>query len=184
MSTTRQLYPHSLSYHARSLTRWGDVDTAAAESKISELGSPMKSELTTGSSVYRIRPSNSSSAASLTAALISSIVVGRSRTHVRSRSDTSATGTRRAKPVSFPRSVGRILPRELAAPLLVGMMLLMPLRPLRQSLGLALSTVGCDMVSACTVVIRPSERPKLSSMIFASGANALVVHDAQETTLG
>ena len=166
------------------MTSVGDVAIAAAESKIKELGSPMKSELTTGSSVYRTRPSNSSSAASLTAALISSIDVARLRTHVRSKRDTSATGTRRANPVSLPLREGMILPRELAAPLLVGMMLVSPLRPLRQSLGFALSTVGCDMVSACTVVIRPSERPKLSSMILANGAKQLVVQLAQLTTCG
>lgn len=40
------------------------------------------------------------------------------------------------------------------------------------------STVFCVAVVACTVVINPSSMPKLSCMIFASGAKQFVVHDA------
>ena len=51
---------------------------------------------------------------------------------------------------------------ELAAPVLAGMMFWYALRPPRQSFLDGPSCVGCVAVAACTVVMRPSSRPKLS----------------------
>merc|ERR1719431_77437 len=74
-------------------------------------------------------------------------------------------------------------PTALAAPVPEGMMFCWaPLPPL-QSLPLGPSTHFCVAVTAWTVVIRPSTRPKLSLMTLASGARQLVVQEALETTL-
>ena len=97
---------------------------------------------------------------------------------VRSTTDTSGTGTRKAIPVSFPLSAGMTLPTALAAPVDDGMMFVPAVRPPRQSLLDGPSTVFCVAVNACTVVIRASMMTKLSLMTLASGARQLVVHDA------
>merc|ERR1719326_1377958 len=71
----------------------------------------------------------------------------------------------------------------LAAPVDDGMMLVAAARPARQSAPfIEPSTVSCDAVVACTVVMRPCLMPNFSLMVFTSGARPLVVHDAQETT--
>ena len=85
--------------------------------------------------------------------------------------------------VSLPLSEGMTLPTALAAPVDDGMMLLPTARPPRQSFFDGPSTVFCVAVVECTVVIKPSRIPKLSLMIFASGARQLVVHDAFDTTV-
>ena len=56
-------------------------------------------------------------------------------------------------------------------------------RPPRQSFLLGPSTVGWVAVVACTVVIKPSVKPKLSLITFAIGARQLVVQEALLTTL-
>ena len=53
-------------------------------------------------------------------------------------------------------------------------------RPLRQSFFDEPSTVGCEAVTACTVVIKPLLLPKASSIAFTTGASPFVVHDVQE----
>ena len=103
------------------------------------------------------------------------------RTAVRSTTETSAVGTRKDMPVSLPLSEGSTLPTALAAPVADGMMFCPAPRPPRQSFIEGPSTVFCVAVVACTVVIKPSSMPKFSSMILASGARQLVVHDALET---
>merc|ERR1719310_2197246 len=78
---------------------------------------------------------------------------------------------------------GYALATALAAPVDDGMMLVAAARPARQSEPfIEPSTVSCDAVVACTVVIRPCLMPNLSWMVFTSGARPLVVHDAHETT--
>jgi len=62
---------------------------------------------------------------------------------VRSTTDTSVVGTRKAIPVSFPFSSGSTLPTALAAPVALGMMLVLAVRPPRQSLFEGPSTVFC-----------------------------------------
>merc|ERR1719253_2281099 len=78
---------------------------------------------------------------------------------------------------------GKALATALAAPVDDGMMLVAAARPARQSAPfMEPSTVSCDAVVACTVVMRPCLMPNLSWMVFTSGARPLVVHDAHETT--
>merc|ERR1719326_417970 len=78
---------------------------------------------------------------------------------------------------------GYALATALAAPVDDGMMLVAAARPARQSAPfIEPSTVSCDAVVACTVVMRPCLMPNFSLMVFTSGARPLVVHDAQETT--
>merc|ERR1712012_1203052 len=102
---------------------------------------------------------------------------------VRSTTETSGVGTRKAIPVNFPFSSGITLPTALAAPVAAGMMFWAAPRPPRQSLPLGPSTVFWVAVVAWTVVIKPSEILKLSWMILARGARQLVVQEAFETTV-
>merc|ERR1719373_270011 len=124
-------------------------------------------------------------AASLIAATISSYLAGFSRRHVKSTTETSGVGTRKAMPVSLPFTAGKHLPTALAAPVEEGMMFCDAQRPPRQSLPprLGPSTVSCVAVMAWTVVIRPSTRPNFSCTTLVSGARQFVVHEALETTV-
>merc|ERR1712193_137222 len=71
----------------------------------------------------------------------------------------------------------------LAAPVDDGMMLAEAARPARQSLPfIEPSTVSCEAVAACTVVIRPFLMPNFSLITLTRGARPLVVQEAQETT--
>merc|ERR1719424_2811514 len=117
----------------------------------------------------------------LTSAQISSYVVAFSNSHVRSTTDTSMVGTRKAIPVSLPATSGTTLATALAAPVEEGMMLPDAARPPRQSFFDAPSTVGCDAVMAWMVVIKPRLMPNASLTAFTKGARPLVVHEAQET---
>eukprot|EP01085_Mycamoeba_gemmipara_P004506 Mycagemm_TRINITY_DN11196_c0_g1::TRINITY_DN11196_c0_g1_i1::g.4506::m.4506 type:complete len:109 gc:universal TRINITY_DN11196_c0_g1_i1:895-569(-) len=107
-------------------------------------------------------PFRGPSEASLMAFLISSYEAGFSRRTVRSTTDTSGLGTRKAMPVSLPLSAGNTLPTALAAPVEAGMMFWPAPRPARQSLPEGPSTVFWVAVVACTVVIRPSTMPNFS----------------------
>merc|ERR1719198_1009028 len=78
---------------------------------------------------------------------------------------------------------GYALATAFAAPVDDGMMLTPAARPARQSAPfMEPSTVSCEAVAACTVVMRPCLMPNFSLMVFTIGARPLVVHDAQETT--
>merc|ERR1719210_1540333 len=127
----------------------------------------------------------SPAAYSFTAATISSYFAAFSRRQVRSTTDTSGVGTRKAMPVSLPFTDGRTLPTALAAPVDDGMMFCEAQRPPRQSLPPrdGPSTVSCVAVMACTVVIKPSTMPNFSCTTFVRGAKQLVVQDAFETTV-
>mmetsp|Transcript_154822 Transcript_154822/g.269540 ORF Transcript_154822/g.269540 Transcript_154822/m.269540 type:complete len:218 (+) Transcript_154822:479-1132(+) len=116
---------------------------------------------------------------------MSAILAGFAMRTVRSTTETSGVGTRKAMPVSLPFKAGRTFPTALAAPVEDGMMFCEAQRPPRQSFPprLGPSTVNCVAVMACTVVIKPSTNPKLSWMTFASGARQFVVQDALETTV-
>merc|ERR1719499_1290533 len=155
----------------------------AFASKVHEIGQVSKSEETSGSSVYPKTPFISPSARRFISAQISSYVVGFSNSTVRSTTDTSIVGTRRAIPVSLPLTAGITLATALAAPVDEGIMLPDPARPPRQSFFEAPSTVGCDAVMAWTVVIKPLLMPKASWMAFTMGAKPFVVHDAQLTAV-
>merc|ERR1719373_335231 len=70
-----------------------------------------------------------------------------------------------------------------AAPVEDGTMFAEAAHPARQSLPfIEPSTVSCDAVAACTVVIRPCLMPNFSLMTLTIGARPFVVHDAHETT--
>merc|ERR1712127_908885 len=78
----------------------------------------------------------------LMVAQISSWVVSFPSLHVRSTTDTSMVGTRKAMPVSLPWRLGMTLVTALAAPVELGMMLPEAARPPRQSLRLEESTTA------------------------------------------
>mmetsp|Transcript_1334 Transcript_1334/g.3296 ORF Transcript_1334/g.3296 Transcript_1334/m.3296 type:complete len:231 (+) Transcript_1334:240-932(+) len=128
-------------------------------------------------------PLREPSEARLMACLISSYEAGFWRRQVRSTTETSGVGTRKAIPVSLPLSEGMTLPTALAAPVELGMTLAPAERPARQSLPPldGPSTVSWLAVAACTVVMSPSTMPNSSWMTLASGARQLVVHEALET---
>merc|ERR1719313_866328 len=77
---------------------------------------------------------------------------------------------------------GYALATAFVAPVDDGMMLAEAARPARQSPFIEPSTVSCEAVAACTVVIRPCLMPNLSLMTFTSGARPFVVHEAHDTT--
>merc|ERR1711941_170621 len=157
----------------------------ALMSTIEEDEHETKSVDTTSSSVKSRTPFMLPPAASFTFAIISSIFAGLSKRHVKSTTDTSGVGTRKAMPVSLPFNDGKHLPTAFAAPVAEGMIFCDAQRPPRQSLPprLGPSTVSCVAVIACTVVIKPSTMPNCSWTTFANGARQLVVHDAFETTV-
>merc|ERR1712127_1000351 len=111
----------------------------------------------------------------LMVAQISSWVVALPSLHVRSTTDTSMVGTRKAMPVSLPWRLGMTLVTALAAPVDDGMMLPEAARPPHQSLRDEEST------TAWVVVMRPSSMPNLSLMHLTRGARPLVVHEAHDT---
>merc|ERR1711972_779061 len=139
-----------------------------------------KSVDTTSSSVQSRTPAIGPAAASLTAATISSYLAGFSNRQVKSTTDTSGVGTRKAIPVSFPFTSGITFPTAFAAPVDEGMMFCDAHRPPRQSFPPrdGPSTVNCVAVVACTVVMRPSMRPNFSCTTFVSGARQFVVQEA------
>merc|ERR1719254_238402 len=154
----------------------------ASASKTVEHVSPMKSDETTWSSVYPTIPLAYVSEASFTSALMASYVVGFSSMHVRSTTDTSTVGTRKAMPVSLPFMTGYAFATALAAPVEDGMILADAARPARQSAPfMEPSTVSCEAVAAWTVVMRPCLMPNFSLITLTMGARPFVVHEAHET---
>ncbi len=106
----------------------------------------IKSDDTTGSSVYSIIPFISFSDAFFIAAHISSYVVGFARLHVKSTTDTSTVGTLNDIPVNFPFSSGITFPTAFAAPVDDGIILADAALPPLQSFFDAPSTVFCVAV--------------------------------------
>merc|ERR1719171_2862942 len=78
---------------------------------------------------------------------------------------------------------GYALATALAAPVDDGTMFAEAARPARQSAPfMEPSTVSCEAVVACTVVMRPCLMPNFSLITLTNGARPLVVHEAQDTT--
>merc|ERR1711943_156509 len=98
-----------------------------------EEGHVRKSVDTTSSSVKSKTPFMLPAAASFTFAIISSIFAGLSKRHVKSTTDTSGVGTRKAIPVNLPFSAGITLVKALAAPVEDGIILAAAARPPLQS---------------------------------------------------
>merc|ERR1719262_827788 len=185
-SSTRRLeYPHSLSYQDTSFTKLLFREIPALMSSTDEVFSPTKCVETTSSSTYPRMPFMGPSDSALIAATISSIEAPFSIRAVRSTTETSGVGTRKAIPVSLPFNSGITLPTALAAPVAEGMMFAEAQCPPRQSLPprLGPSTVSWVAVIAWTVVIKASTSPNFSLTTFASGARQLVVQEAFETTV-
>merc|ERR1719333_1854037 len=81
--------------------------------------------------------------------------------------------------------IGYALATAFAAPVDDGMMLAEAARPARQSLPfMEPSTVSCEAVAACTVVMRPCLMPNFSLMVLTRGARPLVVHEAHDDVHG
>merc|ERR1719510_2894038 len=177
--------PHSLSYQVTSLTKLSFRAMPAPTSKIEDDLQLTKSVDTTSSSVQSSTPAMSPAAASFTAATISSYLAPFSKRQVKSTTETSGVGTRKAMPVSFPFTSGITLPTALAAPVDEGMMFWDAQRPPRQSLPPrdGPSTVSCVAVMAWTVVMRPSTMPNFSCTTLVNGARQFVVQEAFETTV-
>merc|ERR1711990_327683 len=116
---------------------------------------------------------------------MSLILAAFARRQVKSTTETSVVGTRKAMPVSFPLSSGITLPTALAAPVEEGIMLAPAALPALQSFPPleGPSTVSWFMVTAWTVVMRPSSIPHLSLRTLVMGARQLVVQEALETTV-
>merc|ERR1712066_792701 len=152
----------------------------ALESNVQEIGQVSKSVETRGSSVYPRYPFISPSERRFISSQISSYVVAFSNSHVKSTTETSIVGTRRAMPVSLPFTAGITLATAFAAPVDEGMMLPDPARPPRQSFFDVPSTVGCDAVIEWHVVMRPLLMPNASLSTLTAGANPFVVQEAQE----
>merc|ERR1719253_599403 len=163
--------PHSLSYQEISFTKVLFSAMPALMSTIDENLQPGKSVLTTSSSVWDGMPFIGPAAASLMAATISSMDASFSSLQVRSTTDTSGVGTRKAMPVSLPFRDGMTFSDAQ--------------RPARQSFPPrdGPSTVSWFAVIAWTVVIRPSTMPNLSWIALARGARQFVVHDALLATV-
>merc|ERR1719208_280682 len=111
-----------MSYQDTNFTNVSEREIPAPTSKIDELLQLTKSVETTSSSVQSRTPFMSPLAASLMAATISSYLAPFSMRQVRSTTETSGVGTRKAMPVNFPFNAGKHLPTAFAAPVDEGMM--------------------------------------------------------------
>src|ERR1035437_11096011 len=122
------------------------------------------------------------SAAAFTIALTSSTVVSREASNVRSVAEPVGIGMRMAYPSSLPLSSGSTSATALAAPVVVGTMLMAAARARRRSLcGASCRFWSC--VYAWIVVMRPLTMPRPSLSAFAIGARQFVVQDALEMML-
>src|SRR3989344_9439195 len=121
-STSRLLYPNSLSYQAKTLTMSPSTTWVRDKSTIADSLLPTMSEETKGSDdtarIPFILPE-----ASDKALLISSTVVGFSSKNVKSEIEPQITGTLSATPSNLPFKVGIASVVAIAAPVVVGIML-------------------------------------------------------------
>src|SRR5574341_184874 len=179
-SRTRHEYPHSLSYHARTLIRFPSTSAVEGRSTMDECGLPLKSHDTSSSSVTSRMPRSRPAAASRNASFTALTVAGLASSATRSTTDTFAVGTRMAMPSSFPLSLGSTRPTAVAAPVVVGIMLTAAARARRRSLC-GKSCTGWSFVYECPVEAKPRLTPNASSSTFTVVARQFVVHDAFET---
>src|SRR3990170_2239445 len=113
-------YPHSLSYHAITLTILLSRTLVMLPSTIEECGFPLKSMDTRGSSVYSKIPLSLPSAARFNALLTFASSTSFSTSATRSIMDTFGVGTLTAIPSIFPSSSGITKEIARAAPVVVG----------------------------------------------------------------
>src|SRR5256714_6857318 len=180
-STTRQEYPHSLSYQENTLPCRSPMTMVSGASTMDELELPLKSLETSSSSVTARMPLRSLAAASRKTSLMVAAETGSRVITARSTMETFGVGTRSEMPWNFPFSSGMTRDMALAAPVLVGIMERVAARARRRALCGA-SRQRRVPLYACTVVISPASMPKLSCSTFATGARQFVVHEALLTT--
>src|SRR5579863_8054989 len=134
-SRTRQEYPHSLSYQEITFTQLPPTTMVQGESTIEERESPLKSDDTSSCSSYPRYPlSGPASEAFFSAALTSSLLVFFSTQTTMSTTETFGVGTRMENPSILPPSSGSTNFSALAAPVLVGIILIAAARARRKSL--------------------------------------------------
>src|SRR5256886_2638329 len=119
-STTRQEYPHSLSYQENTLPCRSPMTMVSGASTMDELELPLKSLETSSSSVTARMPLRSLAAASRKASLMVSADTGSRVMTARATRDTFGVGTRSAIPWNLPFSSGMTSAIALAAPVVVG----------------------------------------------------------------
>src|SRR5688572_19612238 len=107
--------PHSLSYQERIEAKLPSITFVWSIWNVDECGSWLKSMLTFGWLVYASTFFIGPSAAALIAALISSLLVARLATNLRSTTETFGVGTRIETPSSLPLSSGITRPMAFAA---------------------------------------------------------------------
>mmetsp|Transcript_16201 Transcript_16201/g.40962 ORF Transcript_16201/g.40962 Transcript_16201/m.40962 type:complete len:258 (+) Transcript_16201:331-1104(+) len=151
-------------------------------STIEDLLSLTKSVETRGLSSKPRKPlSGALSLAALSSALTSSFVVDLATLKTQSVMLPFVSGTRTARPLSFPLSSGKTSAMAVALPVEVGERLTMPLLPLRRSCFLPvshMSTRAWVPVMLWIVVIMPLLILRLSWMTLTTGARQFVVHEA------
>src|SRR5947199_1817521 len=178
-SRTRHEYPHSLSYQARTLTRFPSISAVEGRSTMDEWGLPLKSHDTSCSSHASRMPRSLPAALSRNALFTASAVADFSSSATRSTTDTLIVGTRIAIPSSLPLSFGSTRPTAVAAPVVVGIMLTAAARARRRSLW-GKSCTGWSFVYEWTVEAKPRLTPNASSSTLTVVARQLVVHEAFE----
>src|SRR5581483_11575520 len=140
-STQRFEYPHSLSYHERTLTKLPSITFVYGASMIDECGLPLKSIDTSSSVDTAMMPLSGPFAAAEKAAFTSGAVAGLFRIAARSTSETFGVGTRTEMPSSLPFNSGSTSPTATAAPVVVGIIESAAARARRRSL--------CGRSSSC-----------------------------------
>src|SRR3989344_734307 len=179
-STSVWVYPASLSYHARTLTRFPSTTRVMERSAMEAYRAPIISLDTSSSSVAANMPfQRRSVAAFLKMSFTSSAVVGRFAIKVTSAIDPAATGTRSEMPSNFPERDGYALVTAIAAPVEVGTMFCAAALPSRMSF-FGPSTMDWLAVYACVVESTAFSMPIVSSRMAMTGLAELVVQEAFE----
>src|SRR3989338_1082637 len=174
-------YPHSLSYHESTLTKFPSTTRVKTKSIIEPYSSPKISDETIGSSHTRKIPFHSGdSAAFLKISFISSAEVSRDATKVKSIREPEITGTRMAIPSNLPFINGAAFITASAAPVLDGTMFAAAARPRLKSLLSGPSTRFWVAVYPCTVFKTAFLIPGFCIIIAVTGVAAFVVQEAFE----
>src|SRR3989338_5435907 len=178
-------YPDSLSYQAKTFTRFPQTTRVIESSAIAPSGRPRMSDETSSSSATAKIPSQRLSlAAFVSAAFTSSTLVSRFAIKVMSATEPQMTGTRSEMPSNLPSSDGYAFVTAIAAPVEDWMIFAAAARPSRKPfLPAGPSTSVCVAVYACTVFKTAFSIPTTSSRIAITGEAALVVQEAFEVIL-
>src|SRR5699024_4311367 len=115
-ATTRSDLPHSLSYHANTLTLLSSITIVESASIIADSLVVAKSIETSGSSVYLIISASLFSDSCLNALLTSSTVTSSFKSTTKSTRETLSVGTRSTIPCNLPFKNDITSPRTYAAP--------------------------------------------------------------------